>query len=622
MGKGIYKDLGDYVERRKSRREFMQTVSAMGLSPLAANSLMSYVQDGAPAGGAESGDVVMMEGTAGELLVAQLRAAGIKYVFHTNTSGVAPIMDAIDKADDINVIMVTHEGQCVSSAHGYAMGTGELAFVHVSSDGIDHVGNQLHSAWDDTTPLIVSFTSGPLTNLESYSAWTWVCQNAQSFPEMLRRGIKFAVAPPGAPVTMVFPGNMQGQKVRAAIHKMPSPVKNRPVFRASKDLVEKTARWLVEARNPVFVVGREVSRGNASAGIQALAEKLAVPVYQSHRRDCIFSDFPTDHPLFLGDHIAPQRFPEPCDLFVSFGALLEWSEPPAGARVVHISFDARALENSTHHLHVPVYAEVGATVADLTDAVNSLITAQRAEQIRASRYQAVTTFATQLRQARDIALKGRFNESPMSWERVGFELEQALDRNAIIVPELGSQDMKLQSQLTMGPGHKTRLGRSTCGQLGWGLGAAFGASLAYPDRQTVSILGDGGILFGQTETLWSISRYDAPLIVIVMNNHSYNETRIRNVSNADGIPMRDRKDMTSYLGKPDVDFAKIAEGYGIEGEKVRDPEKLGPAIQRAIKTLAGGRPFMLDLEVTRDGFLSESTWYPEYSIAQQGRRRA
>jgi hypothetical protein len=55
---------------------------------------------------------------------------------------------------------------------------------------------------------------------------------------------------------------------------------------------------------------------------------------------------------------------------------------------------------------------------------------------------------------------------------------------------------------------------------------------------------------------------------------------------------------------------------------VSDPEQLGPAIQRAVKTLAGGRPFMLDLEVTRDGFLSESTWYPEYSISAQGRRRA
>jgi len=109
------------------------------------------------------------------------------------------------------------------------------------------------------------------------------------------------------------------------------------------------------------------------------------------------------------------------------------------------------------------------------------------------------------------------------------------------------------------------------------VGMALGAQLALPDRQVVDVEGDGGILFGQTENFWTISRYDVPLLVVVMNNHSYNDTRIRNLSAFPGQQQfQTGKDLTSYLGDPDVDFAKIAEAYGIKGVKVYDPKDLGP----------------------------------------------
>jgi thiamine pyrophosphate-dependent acetolactate synthase large subunit-like protein len=140
--------------------------------------------------------------------------------------------------------------------------------------------------------------------------------------------------------------------------------------------------------------------------------------------------------------------------------------------------------------------------------------------------------------------------------------------------------------------------------------------LALPDRQVVDVEGDGGILFGQTENFWSLSRYDVPLLVVVMNNHSYNDTRIRNLTAFAGQQQfQTGKDLTSYLGDPNVDFAKIAEAYGIKAEKVYDPKDLGPALQRAVKTLRDGRPYLLDLEVERDGLFAQSTWHPEFSVA-------
>ena len=230
----------------------------------------------------------------------------------------------------------------------------------------------------------------------------------------------------------------------------------------------------------------------------------------------------------MGSYIAPMRFPQDADLFMNFGAT-SGRHQMDGVRTVHVSFDAGELENAIGG-QVPVLADVASTAHDLADAVDGLLTKDRMERIRRERLATVSAYTQQRRETREIALRAVFDEVPISWERVGYELEQALDTNAVVVPEVGAQDQKLYQHLNFGPENKLRFGRTTGSQLGWGLGAAFGVQLGFPTRQVVSILGDGGILFGQTETVWSISRYEAPLLIVVMNNHGYNETRVRNLS--------------------------------------------------------------------------------------------
>jgi thiamine pyrophosphate-dependent acetolactate synthase large subunit-like protein len=624
LNKAIYRSLNDYASKRKSRREFIRTVSALGVTPLAAESLVGYMQQnrsGVSERQLENGDAEIVEGTAGALLVAQLKAAGVKYIFHTNTSGVETIMDGVLKTAGMDVIMVTHEGQAVSAAQGYAMATGELAFFVGADDGVDNAASNLHMAFADTVPLIISFEGNPadlLAPLEPHSVWHHKCTDAETMPEMLRRGIKFAVAPPGGPVAMQFPSPLQRRQIKAPIYKMPSPVKNRAVFHAPQSEIEQVSRLLAESRNPLFIAGREVNRGGAIKTLQALAEKLSVPVCQTHRRDKLYCDFPTDHPLFLGSYLSPMRFPENCDLLVNFGGQSQRARME-GVRTVHVSSNVGELENAIGD-QVPVLADVASTIQELSDALDGLLTKDRMTRIRAERLEVVSAYTQKRKETLEIALRGVFDEVPISFERLGYELEQALDQNAVIVPEIGSQDQKVYQHLTFGPDNKGRIGRTTGGQLGWGLGAAFGVQLALPDRQIVSILGDGGMLFGQTEELWSLSRYDAPMLVVVLNNHGYNETRVRNLTSGNGRRQyQTGHDMNSYLGNPDVNFAKMAEAYGISGEKVYDPNDLAPALQRAIKIMRDGRPYMLDVEVGREGLMNESTWHPEISIA--GMRR-
>ena len=98
MQKAIYQSLDRFLSHKSSRRDFIQAVTAVGISSLGAESMLASAQQGRSGGpgDGQADKVWISEGTAGALLVEQLKAAGVKYIFHTNTSGLATLTDAVD----------------------------------------------------------------------------------------------------------------------------------------------------------------------------------------------------------------------------------------------------------------------------------------------------------------------------------------------------------------------------------------------------------------------------------------------------------------------------------------------------------------------------------------------
>jgi hypothetical protein len=96
------------------------------------------------------------------------------------------------------------------------------------------------------------------------------------------------------------------------------------------------------------------------------------------------------------------------------------------------------------------------------------------------------------------------------------------------------------------------------------------------------------------------------------------ETAARSAS---GQQARTGKDMSCYLGDPDVDFAKLAAAFGVKGETITAAEQVEPAIQRAIASTREGRPYLIDAVVARTGARADSTWYPAYSVAARRTRK-
>jgi thiamine pyrophosphate-dependent acetolactate synthase large subunit-like protein len=613
-----------------SRRAFIAATAATGLAMGAGQPVAASPQAVAakPENSLPNGKPEIFTGTPSAAVLAQLRAAGVHTLFHTNTSGFVPFWEAIYAAGDVQVINMTHEGQAVAAAAGYTMASKKIGFFFGSHVGTGNAMSNMYCAWKDRVPLLITFSGGGLAEQgkDSFESWDDPLDVTRSFtnwrgtllPEdmtgVLRRAMKFAFGPPSGPVVLNWGAGGQGQ-VETPIYKIDLATM-RYKARAQADSIQKAAQWLVEAENPVFVVGSEVGVEGASAQMVALAEKLSVPVTETMHS--LYANFPNDHPLFLGQIMA-ERFPRKQDLLISFGesftAGQEDERALLGQRpIVHISHDANTLGRSI----VPdlsILSEVRTAITDLSDAVDGMLTKDRIAKIRAKRLAEVSAFNGQLRQSRELALRARFDNSPLTWERVGYELEKALDKDAVIVPELGTEYYKILMQLKFGGANKQRIGRTKGSALGWGMAAAFGVNVALPERQVVALQGDGGFLFNQSEALWSIARYEAPMLIVIMNNRLYNESRDRNMLNG-GIFYEMGKDFNGYLGDPNVEYTKIAEAYGLKGEKVKNASDLAPALQRALKNMRDGKAVVLDVEIAADGpALSQPTWYQRYSLA-------
>lgn len=624
---------------RFSRRDFMVAAAATGVSMGAPSGNWLSAQQTPttnPETSLPSEKIELYTGTPSGAVLAQLKAAGLRTLFHTNTSGFVPFWNAIYADGDMQVINMTHEGQAVAAAAGYTMASRKLGFFFGSHVGIFNALSNIYCAWKDRVPLLVTFSGGGLAEQgkDGFESWDNVLGPTQPFtmwtgsllPDdttgVLRRAMKFAFGPPSGPVTLTWGAGAPNSRIEAPIYKIDlATMRYKP--RAQPDLIEKAAQWLVEAQNPLFVAGSEIGVEDAYGEIQALAEKLSVPVAETMHS--LYANFPNDHPLFLGE-LQAQRYPRKHDLLISFGeSFTAGNEDDRGLMgperpIVQISHDPNTLGRSIV-TDLSILSEVRSAINDLSNAVDGMLTKERISKIRASRLAEISAFTNQLKQSREIPLRARFDDSPLTWERVGYELERELDADAVIVPELGTEYYKLLRQLELGGANKQKFGRTKGDALGWGLAAAFGVNLALPDRQVVAIQGDGGFLFGQSETLWSIARYEAPMLIVIMNNHLYNESRDRNMLN--GGPLYEvGKDFNGYLGDPNVEFTKIAEAYGLKGEKVKVASELPGALQRCTKMMRDGKAVVLDIDIAPDGpSLSQPTWYQRYSLADVRKKR-
>lgn len=619
-----------YLNRDLTRRGFIRKMTAAGFTAVAAKEVLSSLNTvEAVQNGPEGAKVV--QGTGGELLVEQLVAAGVENLVVSNSSHLRNVLDAMVDHPRIRPILAVEEGVGVAIASGIAMASGKLGVAAMSVAGAPHASSNMYNAMTAGLPVLVLTDMVPIEyedregmyggrNLlgaaDSNSKWRWMAQHSELIPDLTRRAIRVAHTAPGGPVMMTYPEDILAREgVRATI--VPHEKFNVPTrIKAPTEAIEKAARMLLEAKNPAMYVGQEAWMSGAREECVELAELLGIPAMRA-LIDSWVDTFPTDHPLFVNAEFTPTaRFPRNVDVLLVLGGFMP---NPGRARVIHVSTAQNEI-GKVHTTEAPMPADVKQSVRDLIAAIKGMATADRINALARPRIEAIGAFDKSMRESLQSVARAHWDNKPIAWPRLALELDAALDPDALIVDELSTEKTKIFSYLRTRDGGRTRIGRSIHQALGWGIGLSVGAKLARPDQQVVSLVGDGAFLFGQSDALWSMSRYEVPIITIVMNNRSYNEPRQRILGKM-GKQGQTGKDMYCYLGSPDVDYARLASAYGIRGEVVTDPLQIKSALGRAIRATREGRPYLLDMVVERSGIGAESTWYPAYSVAQRRSRQ-
>jgi thiamine pyrophosphate-dependent acetolactate synthase large subunit-like protein len=625
-----------YLDQGMSRRQLVSGLSALGMSTVAAKSVAQNLAPLGQGGASVEAPAAVreMEGNGGALFVAQLKAAGVDHIFFNPSTGDHSIFDALVDEPGIHLIKGIQEGAVVAMADGYARASGRTGIVVVANIGLPNAMTQMVNSWKDQIPLLVVVASVDQDALgrdqfqetdhheimtEPITKWFWQAQSAAAIAETTRRGLKFASTPPCGPVFLSLPSNTLDQHAKAQIwerSKFDVPMRIRP----DKDDIDKAARMLLEANNPLASVGDEITMCHGEKELLELAELLGLPVAGEGAQGSALGywskPFPTRHPLYIGTLVRTMRYPGKPDVLLNLGNRFGEQASP-GTKLISIRLDPTSLARGAP-VDLAIVADLRLAIADLTAAIRAMATASRLKEIADERTARTRAYAAQMIEVRQSIARGLADATPISVERLGLELEANLDRDTCYVADVDSG--KAMDQLMTFGGDNKQYFSTGPNVLGWGMAAAFGVKLARPDVPVVSVVGDGSFCFSGPQPLWTMARYKAPVTVIVLNNHSYNNERNR-IWNSAGRQFEAARDMTCYLGDPDVDYSKAAGAFGVEGEAVKEPSALKGAFDRAKTAMVEGRPYLLDIHIKREGLGAVSEWHPPYSLADLRTRK-
>lgn len=613
--------VADYLRNRITRRTFIHSLMAAGLSAAAAD-LVAATADAADAPQASAPRKIT--GTGGELMVEQMKAAGVKYLFTNPGSFEVGFFDAfLDQP--VQLIMGLHEGIVIAMADGYHKVSREPGFVNVHViAGTAQASGQLYNASRDGSALVV--TAGMIDNESAsddlmlaprpgfdqrdvnrqFTKISWESRDGSAVPTILRRAFKVATTEPGGPVYVAFTNTaLEAKNVSADIYDrnqfiLPNSI---PPDAAS---IERIAKRLIESKSPLIYASDEVTKAGAQAELLELSELLAIPVSEPFLP--AFHNMPRQHARFAGALNTRGK-----DVVLLCGApdFGGGAIPTAGAfepsaHVACISLDTEAIGRS-RPFNTAVIANVKLALRALVDSVKSMATAERIGKIADSRP------ANKKPAELSAANTGL---SPMHPDELAWALEQELDRDAILVSEnLGGSNQFYSTGFR--DNEKMWCSNSGAG-LGWGIGAAAGAKLAAPDRQVVCNIGDGSVMYSAAG-FWSMARYHIPVLTVVCNNLNYQTVRSAYYRYGGKMKSENRY-VGMYLGDPQIDFVKLAESQGIQGTRVENAADLRAALKRGIEATRAGDPYLIDVVVRRTGGGADSTWHQAFNLAEQRKR--
>ncbi len=549
-------------------------------------------------------------GTPSEVLVEQLVASGIKYVFYNSGSREALFFDALNSNPNIDGILALHEGSVASMAGAYTQVNSEPAVmvVHLGA-GLAQCMGQLYNIWFGGLPVVVitfagdtgSFTDRINLDLDSsYSPAsisvpmakeTWTVIEPEGLPAAVDRALRVATTPPFGPVHLaVYDKMLENQQVSTEI--IHGGAKNIKAGNASDEDLGKILDALDKAARPLLYVGDGLWKSGADKVAAELATHFGV-VVASPETD--LRGISLKHPQHMGMSNTALDSYEP-DVIISLGVRHQGSgkkednDPFRKAnQIIALGSGLEYLKNYPG-LEVGIIANEKDAITRMLEIANSEYASEKYSERRQVSLDLVNKERTKLRNSMlPSHEKGRVRPTKLvdaidsELERIGggyIANEQFAARYDAVNPGLSNRN----NILMKGAG----------GSEGWGVGAAIGAKLAAADAPVIGLVGDGSLYYADSG-LWTAVHHNIPLLYVIPNNGAYGI-----VAGFFGQSGGRMSDTGNYQGVvlDGIDPVKIADAFGMDGERVDDEEKLNESIQRGLEIVTKqNRPYLLDVRL-------------------------
>ena len=532
-----------------------------------------------------------------------LQHNGIFHIFGLPGSTEAPLLDALLDYPETHYILGLHEGVVVGMADGFARATGRPSVANLHTTvGLGNGLTALFNAWKDSSPVVTiathkhseilgrdGFCVGP--DLPGWARpvtkWAWQGVVAEQIPQEIGRAIKIAGSSPSGPVFLAYPEDMLGMEIDGRDIRENGRVSES--FVPSTDQMSAVKKMLSNARTPICIAGDEVSATGAAELLERFSELWGIPVLQESRRSAATWNVATDFKNYAGEYTSGHPLVRGADVILALGPRLsvEFSpvkqpDVPKDAQLIHVHRNSYEVGK----LYQPSIGLVASVAAVLEELCSGDSDAQIQHVYRDWRAASNGSGGGEIAD-RLTDLSARCNVAMLS---------RALAR--IAPPDTAVVDESIRSSPALLANYPLRPGNyfhTSGGGLGWGLPAALGVQLAWPDRPVLAYIGDGSLMFS-IQALWTAAREKLPVKVVVPNNRKFLAVKAGLVAYK-GHAVERGEFMGVDLSPPIIDIVSLARGFGVEGRLVTSQSELDSALEWAF---AHDGPAIVDVLVDED----------------------
>lgn len=537
--------------------------------------------------------------TGAEAVVEMLKAHGVDIVFGLCGDTSLPLYDAMARLGSIRHVLTRDERHAAYMADGYARLSGKVGVCEgPSGGGATYILPGLVEANESSIPVLaintdVSVSSRgrfTLTELDQrtlmkpLTKWNAVLDRSAEIPKVLRKA--FEAMTSGRPGTahVALPFDVQNGPVdRNDVWADPT-LGSFPSRRVAPDpsLIEVAAKLLRKAKQPLFICGGGVVLSGAEAELLSLAEKLGAPVATTISGKGSIDERAVQAVGVVGSNggtVETRAIVDAADLIVFVGCRAgsvtteRWRHPaPGSARIIHIDVDP-AVPGTNYKVDVPLVGDARLCLAALDEALEGPKRDGDFAAVEARKREKFAKFEA----------LARSDDSPIKPERVVYEMQKVLDRDAIVVADPGTPCPYFSAYYVVGRTGRRFFSNRAHGALGYSLAASIGAHFAKPKVKTVAVMGDGsfGMCVGELETA---VRLKLPITFVVISNAVYGWIKAGQKSGYD------RRYFSVDFGV--TDHAKVAEAFGVKSWRVFEPGKLQEALKQAA---AHAAPTLVDV---------------------------